>query len=345
VHEPQTEQSHVPGWGAPFPPEQPRRDAPPATMPDGTPTAAEVAWASVIGEEAPVHPRKEDRKPLDRRRRRARSIDSLLMLPLAAGLYFLFEGVTVAVVLLVAAIDLSYHFVMEMVRGQSIGKKMMHLRVVQDDGTAAGTNKIATRTIFRLLDYTLLGPIAVLLSGKKRKRLGDMAAGTCVRNDDRTFTPAPETPMIVLYPLLWIGAALVAVVVFKPVDPMYALRSSHPYMAKIDQICEKRARQAEALYKSGEFNLISHRVLHRQETRKIEKLPPPPADVRADVAEVVEHHRKINRALDRMHREMQRSNLPSEQVFDKHNATVDGLTEQADERYLQLGLPYCAASE
>lgn len=344
MHETQHEHAYVPGWGAAFPPEQPRRDAP-ATMPDGTPTAAEVAAASAVGEEAPVDPRIEDRRPLDRRRRRARTIDSLLMLPVAGALYFLFAGVTVGAVLLVVAIDLSYHFVMEMVRGQSIGKRMMKLRVVTDDGTAAGATKIATRTIFRLLDYSFVGLIAVLMSGKRRKRLGDLAAGTCVRNDDRTFKPAPESPLIVVYPLLWIGAAVVAMVAFKPVDPMYALRSDDPYMAKIDTICEKRARQAEALYKTGELNLISHRLLHRQETRKIEKLPPPPAVVKADVTEVLEHHRKIDRALDRMHREIQRSSLPSEQIFDKHNPIVDGLTQQADERYLALGLPYCAASE
>jgi hypothetical protein len=346
VHEPYTEHHSVPGWGVPFPPEQPRRDAPPATMPDGTPTAAEVAWASTMGEEAPIDPRQEDRRALDRRRRRARFVDSLLMVPLAAALYFLFEGVTVGAVLLVVAVDLSYHFVMEMLRGQSIGKKAMKLRVVcEDDGTAAGATKIATRTIFRLLDNTFLGPLTVLLSGKRRKRLGDLAAGTCVRNDDRRFVPAPETPMVVVYPLLWIGAALAAMVVFKPVDPMYAMRSNHPYMAKIDQICEKRARQAEALAKSQELNLITSRVLHRQETRKIEKLPPPPADVKADVREVIRHHRKINRALDRVVRDMHRSNLPAEQVVDRHRPIVDGLAEQADARYVALGLPYCAASE
>ena len=314
-------------------------------MPDGTPTAAEVAAASAVGMEAPIEPRNEDRRPLDRRRRRARSIDSLIMVPFAAALYFLFDGVTVAAFLLVVAVDLSYHFVMEMLSGQSIGKKMMKLRVVTDDGTAAGTNKVATRTIFRLLDYTFLGPITVLMSGKRRKRLGDLAAGTCVRNDDRRFVPAPETPMIVIYPLLWIGAALVAMVVFKPMDPMLALRSDHPYMAKIDKICEKRARQAEALYNTGELNLISHRLLYRQETRKIEKLPPPPPEVKTDVAEVMRHHRNIDRTLDRMYKEMQRSNLPSEQTFDKYNPIVDGLNEQADKRYVELGLPYCAASE
>ena len=314
-------------------------------MPDGTPTAAEVAAASAVGEEAPVDPRHEDRKYLDRRRRRARSIDSLILVPFAAGLYFLFGGVTIAAVLLVVAIDLSYHFVMERTSGQSIGKRMMKLRVVQDDGTAAGTTKIATRTIFRLLDNSPLGPIAVLMSGKKRKRLGDMAAGTCVRNDDRRFVPPPESPMIVVYPLLWIGAAVAAMFIFKPVDEMYALRSDDPYMAKIDQICEKRARQAEALYNTGEYNLISHRLLYRQETRKIEKLPPPPPEVKADVAEVMRHHRAINRTLDRMWRDIHSTNLPSEQVFDRYNPIVDGLNEQADKRYVQLGLPYCAASE
>jgi hypothetical protein len=134
-------------------------------------------------------------------------------------------------------------------------------------------------------------------------------------------------------------------VAFKPGDPMYALRSNDPYMAKIDQICEKRARQEEALYKTGELNLVSARLLVRQEARKIEKLPPPPANVKGEVAEVVEHHRKLNRALDRMVNEIHHSNLPAEQIIDKHKPVIDGLADTADKRYVELGLPYCAASE
>ena len=331
-----------PGWDSPFPPEQPRRDVD-ESVEAGLPTAASVAAASAIGEEAEANFTHEDRRPLDRRRRRARTIDSLLLAPFAFLLVHLTDGVTVAAGLMVLAIDMSYFFVMESLRGQTLGKKIMKLRVVHPDGSAATTSKIAARTILRPIDYTMIGVIAVLASGKKRQRLGDMLAGTIVREDNRIFKQAPESPLLVLYPVLWIGAALVAMVALKPMDPMLAARSSHPYMAKIDKICEKRVRQEKALERTGELNLISARVLYRQEERKIAKLPNPPADVKGDVKEVLAHHRRLNVALDRMMRDIHRAPGDPTPVIEQHRPAVEGLIATADQRFAALGLPYCAA--
>jgi hypothetical protein len=340
----QTELAPLPGWGGmPFPPEKPRRDVDePAEA--GLPTAASVAAASAIGEEAEANFTHEDRRPLDRRRRRARSIDSLLLAPIAFGLIQLTNGVTVAAGLMVLAIDMSYFFVMESLKGQTLGKKVMKLRVVHPDGSAASASKIAARTILRPIDYSIAGIVAVLASGKKRQRLGDMLAGTIVREDNRVFKPAPESPLLVVYPVLWIGAALAAMVALQPMDPMLAARSSHPYMAKIDKICEKQVRQAKALDRAGELNLISARVLYRQQERKIAKLPNPPADVRTDVKEVLAHHRRLNVALDRMMRDIHRAPGDPTMVVEQHRPAVEGLVATANQRFAELSLPYCAAS-
>lgn len=338
----QTELPVLPGWGSPFPPEQPRRDTD-DTQSAGLPTAASVAAASTLGEEAEADFTNEDRRPLDRRRRRARTIDSLLLAPLAYALVYFTDGITIAAGVMVLALDLSYFFVMETLKGQTLGKKIMKLRVVHPDGSAASAGKIALRTIARPMDYTLIGILVVLASKGKRQRIGDVLANTIVREDNRTFKPAPESPLLVALPVVWIGLALAAMVMLKPMDPMLAKRSSNPYMAKIDQICEKRVRQADALNRTGELNLVSARVLYRQEHRKIAKLPDPPGAVKADVDEVLAHHRRLNSALDRMMRDIHRAPGDPTPVVERHRPIVEGMISTANERFEQLGLPYCAA--
>ncbi|TPG41648.1 RDD family protein [Flavobacterium pectinovorum] len=67
--------------------------------------------------------------------------------------------------------------------GQTIGKRLVKIKVVKIDGYQAGFGDYLIRWFFRIIDFTLLyglvGLIAVVTS-KKGQRLGDMAAGTAV---------------------------------------------------------------------------------------------------------------------------------------------------------------------
>ena len=81
-----------------------------------------------------------------------------------------------------------YYFGLEALAGQTVGKALLGLRVLQPDGARPAARQIAMRTLLRLFDVLpalyLVGFIAVLSSGRQRRqRLGDMAAGTVV---DRT---------------------------------------------------------------------------------------------------------------------------------------------------------------
>lgn len=70
-----------------------------------------------------------------------------------------------------------------LMEGQTIGKKLMKIKVVKIDGYQAGFGDYLMRWFFRLIDITILnGIIAVVTisSSKKGQRLGDMAAGTSV---------------------------------------------------------------------------------------------------------------------------------------------------------------------
>ena len=85
--------------------------------------------------------------------------------------------------LLVLLAMLLYYGVSEATSGQTVGKRLMKIRVVGIDGERAGAVQIALRTILRLVDgiaFYLVALIAILATGKRRQRLGDMAARTTV---------------------------------------------------------------------------------------------------------------------------------------------------------------------
>ena len=67
--------------------------------------------------------------------------------------------------------------------GQTIGKKIMKIKVVRLDGGKPKLYHYFVRWIFRLVDvYTMMGGVAIftIASTKKGQRLGDVVAGTTV---------------------------------------------------------------------------------------------------------------------------------------------------------------------
>jgi hypothetical protein len=342
VPETDYETTPQPGWGASFPPEKPRVDE---LMPDAMPTAASVAAASVTGEQVHSNPRLEDRRRLDGRRLVAHILDEILVAFGGLVGYFLFSASAVGIFMTYLALKLSYYFVLETISGQTLGKKMMRLRVTDLDGNGLPANRVAARTIFRLIDeaiaFGLPGGLVVMLTGKRRGRIGDFAAGSCVRDDDRPFRPAHESPLIAAYPVIWIGAALAAGAALPDKPFLDYFRSEHPYMAKIDRICEKRVRQTAAMESIEGGNILTFRIFFRQEQRKIQQLPTPPQEVRADVKEVIRLHRQLNRALDKALREARNAPDPNA-VLAVHATEIQSLAENAGQRFAELGLPYCA---
>src|SRR5918995_2376886 len=75
---------------------------------------------------------------------------------------------------------LYYYFALESGGGQTVGKKLMKLRVVRVDGSPVGMREVAVRTILRVVDNYLVGLIVMLATGDRRQRIGDLAAGTIV---------------------------------------------------------------------------------------------------------------------------------------------------------------------
>jgi uncharacterized RDD family membrane protein YckC len=77
-----------------------------------------------------------------------------------------------------------YFCATEIAWGATIGKRVLGLRVVAANGSAASANAILIRNVVRLVDWLplfyIVGAIAVFAGGQPRLRLGDRAAKTRV---------------------------------------------------------------------------------------------------------------------------------------------------------------------
>lgn len=144
---------------------------------------------------------------LDNRRVIAGLIDLLVVLAgaLLIGFAAGFSGAELqnagpALSAVIAAWALYYYFACESGGGQTLGKRLMKIRVVSVDGRPAGMREIAVRTVLRLVDglfLYLVGLVVMLVTGERRGRLGDLAAGTMIVSADAVAaTPAaPGLPV------------------------------------------------------------------------------------------------------------------------------------------------------
>jgi uncharacterized RDD family membrane protein YckC len=79
---------------------------------------------------------------------------------------------------------LLYYLVLEATIGQTVGKRLLGLRVVRPDGGRPSMAAIALRTLLRVVDWLpllyLVGFVVIQVTGVRRQRLGDLAARTTV---------------------------------------------------------------------------------------------------------------------------------------------------------------------
>jgi uncharacterized RDD family membrane protein YckC len=89
------------------------------------------------------------------------------------------------VILLFLALQFAYFFGCEVRHGQTIGKRIFHVRVATLEGTPPNARQVAWRTILRIVDSLPLfyasGLISLMRTGPaRRQRIGDVVAGTTV---------------------------------------------------------------------------------------------------------------------------------------------------------------------
>ena len=80
---------------------------------------------------------------------------------------------------------LLYYFAVEATTSQTVGKRLVGLRVLRADGSRPSVGAIAGRTLLRIVDWLpllyLIGFIVMLTTRSRRLRMGDLAANTAVR--------------------------------------------------------------------------------------------------------------------------------------------------------------------
>ncbi|OIQ17299.1 MAG: RDD family protein [Flavobacterium sp. MedPE-SWcel] len=98
-----------------------------------------------------------------------------------------------------------------LMEGQTLGKRIMKIKVIKIDGYQAGFGDYLIRWIFKIVETTgifyVVGLVAMLVN-KKTQRLGDMAAGTAVIslknnvNINHTILRELDNNYIPIYPLV-----------------------------------------------------------------------------------------------------------------------------------------------
>jgi uncharacterized RDD family membrane protein YckC len=101
---------------------------------------------------------------------------------LVAGGFELTGMPAVIAMLAWTVIGFGYFIGLEARSGQTLGKRLLGLRVVNEDGTPIEMSTSVVRNIIRIVDgifFYAVGAVSILVSGKKQ-RLGDHVANTVV---------------------------------------------------------------------------------------------------------------------------------------------------------------------
>ena len=118
----------------------------------------------------------------------------------------------IAIIIILYSPFIFYSLVLEsLFEGQTLGKRVMRIKVVKIEGYQAGFGDYLIRWLFRIIDVLIgtgvIGLITMILNSKTQ-RLGDMAAGTAVislKNDitiNSTILQEIDDNYIPTYPLV-----------------------------------------------------------------------------------------------------------------------------------------------
>lgn len=122
------------------------------------------------------------------------------------------HGTTLQIILFIAFFPIAFYSLLSelLLHGQSVGKRIMKLKVINISGEQASLGQYLIRWLFRFIDvwfFSGVVAIIVIATSNKRQRLGDLVAGTAVvKTKIRTtfnqtiYTPVFDDNYKVIYP-------------------------------------------------------------------------------------------------------------------------------------------------
>jgi uncharacterized RDD family membrane protein YckC len=275
----------------------------------------------------PPPPQPPNRKELDSKRVLARLADGFVA-GAPAIVFALGVGRSLSVFLI--SLTLTYFFICEALWGQTLGKRLLGLRVLMRDGRPATASAVSARTVLRLIDDGPLGLLVMVCSGRRRQRLGDLLGGTIVARATPGLPHAPLSPLMIVYPIAWAIGAMAIVLVPQP---------EKDYLARVDQVCQAR-REAYAATPGGRVTIpVMVRWVHADH-QAIASLEAPP--------EVTELRRQVLALSGTMVTTIDQAVARAKAAPDPAAAFAREVTEiqarefQVDQQYAELGLLACA---
>jgi uncharacterized RDD family membrane protein YckC len=275
----------------------------------------------------PPPPQPPNRKELDSKRVLARLADTVVA---GAPAIVFALGVGRSLSIFLISLTLTYFFVCEALWGQTLGKRLLGLRVLMRDGRPATASAVSARTVLRLIDDGPIGLGVMLLSGRRRQRLGDLLGGTIVARANPGLPHAELSPLMLLYPTAWaIGAIALALVPRPEAD----------YLARVDQVCQQR-REAYAATPRDQITIpLMVRWVHADHAA-IASLEAPSGteDLRNQILAL---DGTMVSVVDQAVARAQASPDPAA-AFGREVAGIQAREQQVDARYAELGLHACA---
>jgi hypothetical protein len=239
-------------------------------------------------------------------------------------------GVGRSLSIFLVSLTLTYFFICEALWGQTLGKRMLGLRVLMRDGRPATASAVSARTVLRLIDDGPLGLLVMVVSGRRRQRLGDLLGGTIVARATPGLPHAELSPLMIVYPVAWAIGAMALVLVPQP---------ENDYLARVDQVCQQR-RDTYAATPRGQITIpVMVRWVHADH-QAIASLEAPP-EVTELRRQILELSGTMVTTVDQAVARAKASPDPAA-AFGREVAEIQAREQQVDSRYAELGLKACA---
>jgi uncharacterized RDD family membrane protein YckC len=287
-------------------------------------TTMEAPQAETLPAAAPPQ---EDLSKYDSRRAIARAVDGVFV-----GAPFLIPilglGFTLSVA--IVAVSLLYFFLCEAVWGQTLGKRLLGLRVLARDGGPAPAKAVALRTSTRIVEDGPIGLAVFLASGKRRGRFGDLLGDTIVARPAPGLPRARFSPLLIAFPAAIAAAAIALVLGFS------GHFARQDYLQAVNKTCVRNAAAATASPARGIDDIVARTAAEHRALAAVKT----PGSARKLRAEILALDANVERAVATAGAHAN-AGASAEAMRDAVKP-IAAARQRAAKRYAQLGLRSCA---